>query len=130
AFERRAAGASYGEIARWLNSQGFEPRGSNEIFTPFAMKDKLRSPFYTGIVNTRSDVMPGQHEAIVTDELFERFWRSGTRRRPGGLPRGRLACCKGDFTAAAAAGRCTRSATVVTSHAIGSATAPRARRTA
>ncbi|MEZ4554827.1 MAG: recombinase family protein [Dehalococcoidia bacterium] len=99
AFERRAAGASYGEIARWLNSQGFEPRGSNEIFTPFAVKDMLKNAFYTGIVKYRSDLMPGQHEAIVTDELFERVLAkrhqaptSRLTEKPLGLLQGRLHC--------------------------------------
>ena len=52
AFERRANGASMGEIARWLNAQGFRPRGRNEIFSPFAVRDMLRNAFYVGLITS------------------------------------------------------------------------------
>ncbi|MEX1022411.1 MAG: recombinase family protein [Dehalococcoidia bacterium] len=84
AFERRATGASYGEIARWLNAEGFETRGKNTLFTPFAIKDMLKNRFYLGVVKYRGEEINGQHEPLVDEELFERV-----RARRGGEPAAR-----------------------------------------
>lgn len=99
AFERRALGASYGEIARWLNSQGFETRGHNELFTPYAVKDMLKNTFYVGMIKYRADLIRAQHEPIVTEDLFQqvqaRRGRAPTARfadGPTGLLQGRLHC--------------------------------------
>ena len=99
AFERRANGASMGEIARWLNSQGLQPRGRNAIFTPFAVKDMLKNSFYVGMVKHRGDSIPGQHEPIVTERRYQQVQAKHSvalpRRLPvgaAGLLQGRLHC--------------------------------------
>ena len=94
AFERRANGASMGEIARWLNAQGFRPRGRNEIFSPFAVRNMLKNAFYLGMVTFR-----GQHEPIATEQRYQHVQarRSvvpprSTAGGATGLLQGRLHC--------------------------------------
>ena len=99
AFERRANGASMGEIARWLNEQGLRPRGRNEIFTPFAVRDMLANPFYAGMVSYRGATIRGKHDPIVTQQRFQHVQAKRDlqrRRSPSGgatgLLQGRLHC--------------------------------------
>lgn len=99
AFERRANGASMGEIARWLNAQGFRPRGRNEIFSPFAVRDMLKNAFYVGLITYRGDTFRGQHEPIVTEQRYQQVQARRsvvpTRGATGGatgLLQGRLHC--------------------------------------
>jgi len=99
AFELRAAGESYGAIARWLNAEGFVPRGKNAIFTPFAVKDMLVNRFYLGYVRYQGEELVGQHEPLIEEELYERVQarrgKGRTSREPHGLSgllRGRLFC--------------------------------------
>jgi site-specific DNA recombinase len=42
-FLRRDEGQSYGEIAAWINTQGFRTR-EGHAFTPHAVKDMLNNP--------------------------------------------------------------------------------------
>ena len=99
AFRRRSRGESYGAIAHWLNAEGFETRGSNSVFTSFAVKDMLACRFYLGVVGYKGEEFPGCHEAIVDQELFERVQaRRGSRRQQRsvvsgqGILQGRLSC--------------------------------------
>ena len=70
-FDRRAAGESMGEIAEWLNHRGLQTRSANR-FTAHAVRDLLENPFFHGIVKYKGELLPGQHEAIVTKEMFDR----------------------------------------------------------
>jgi len=99
AFKRRARGESYGSIAGWLNVEGFETRGTNAIFTSFAVKDMLRCRFYLGVVRYAGEEFPGRHEAIVDEGLFERVQarRSTPRQQRSvaagrGILQGRISC--------------------------------------
>lgn len=85
AFERYAGGTlSAEQVAQWLNEQGAEPRSKvgKTRFTKATVSDMLANPFYTGRVRYRGDVLPGVHEAIVAEELFDLVARvrSGRRR--------------------------------------------------
>ena len=71
AFAMSAARRPNGEIARWINSQGFKTR-SGRMFTTYAVRDLLKCRFHVGVVTYRGEEFPGQHEALVTPELFER----------------------------------------------------------
>jgi DNA invertase Pin-like site-specific DNA recombinase len=99
-FERRAAGESTGELASWLNTQGFRTR-TGQNFTSFAVRDMLKCRFYVGVVVHRDDEFPGRHEALISEELFERVAVRRMRRQPAtrrsrggmsGILRGRVAC--------------------------------------
>jgi len=99
AFQRRTTGASYGEIARWLNEEGFQPRGKNALFTPFAIKDMLKNRFYAGVVRYRGEEIQGQHEPLVSEQLYHEVQsrRGDARSRRmtyghHGLLQGRLHC--------------------------------------
>ena len=98
AFERRAGGESTGQIADWLNRQGFKTKSGNP-FTAHAMKDIFNCRFYTGVVLYKGREHTGQHEALITQDLFDRVQarRSmGPRRRKvwgaTGLLQGKLSC--------------------------------------
>ncbi|HZA21312.1 MAG TPA: recombinase family protein, partial [Dehalococcoidia bacterium] len=98
AFQRRAEGQSTGAIATWLNDQGFKTLKGG-LFTAHAIKDMLNCRFYIGKVSYHSEEYPGQHEAIITEELYQRVQsrkkaRSITRTvaGPKGLLQGMIAC--------------------------------------
>ena len=70
-FQRRADGQSNGEIATWVNTQNFQTRDGN-FFTPHAIKDILNNQFYCGFVKYNKKLYPGKHEAIISQEIFQR----------------------------------------------------------
>lgn len=94
AFASRAAGLSNGAIAARLNASGFRTR-TGRLFTAHALKDLLNCRFYTGVVVFRDQAYPGQHEALVSGELFDqvqaRRARRGPHRAASDKPRGVLA---------------------------------------
>ncbi len=97
-FERHAGGESNGSIATWLNVSGLRTSNDNP-FTAHGIKDMLRCRFYTGVVTYMGEEFAGQHEAIISEELFERAQRRrqpSPKRRSRAAPeaalRGRLAC--------------------------------------
>ena len=94
AFAKRIAGESYGQIAHWLDSAGFETRRGNS-FMPEAVRDMLSCRFYLGLVKLNGQEFPGQHEAIISPDLFERVQLRIVKRGPSiarlDAPRGLLA---------------------------------------
>ena len=94
AFAARAAGQSNGAIAATLNRSGLRTR-KGHLFTAHALKDLFNCRFYTGVVTFRGEEFPGQHEALIPSELFERVQarraRRGPHRRVADKPRGVLA---------------------------------------
>ena len=94
AFAARAAGQSNGAIAAKLNRAGFRTK-KRHLFTAHATKDLFNCRFYTGVVTFRSEAFPGQHDALVSEELFDRVQarraRRGPHRRVADKPRGVLA---------------------------------------
>lgn len=104
-FARRAAGASYDEIAAWLNGAGFRSRPQRKAapdgrpFSSFAVRDLLRCRFYVGVVTYRGTEYPGLHEALVDEALFARVQDRRLDRRharrshgPTGALTGRVRC--------------------------------------
>ena len=93
AFAARASGQSNAVIADALNREGLRTR-TGRLFTAHAIKDMLNCRFYLGIVSFHGEEFPGQHEAVVPAELFERAQARRTRRaaspRSSGKPRGVL----------------------------------------
>ena len=97
-FQRRADGQSNGEIAAWVNSQNFHTRDGN-FFTPHAIKDILNNQFYCGFVKYNKKLYPGKHEAIISQEIFQRVQaRKQTKKTirevhgPKGLLQGIVVC--------------------------------------
>ncbi len=73
-FEQRARGESSSSIASWLNEHGFRTR-KGRIFTEHTIKDMLNCRFYLGKIVYGQEEFAGQHEAIVSEELFDRVRR-------------------------------------------------------
>ena len=97
-YQRRSIGASTGSLAVLLSEQGFKTLKGG-CFTPHAVRDILSCRFYTDRVSFDGHEFPGQHEAIITEELFERVQlrkraKSVTRTGvgPRGLLKGMIAC--------------------------------------
>ncbi len=99
-FEMRSRGASLSELSRWLRREGFRPVRGGDKFTPQTIRDMLRNPIYAGKVRLGDELISGQHEALVSDDLFEQvqaLWRrtvDSNRGRPGGLCRGLARCAE------------------------------------
>lgn len=96
-FEKYAyTDKGYSGVARWLNSNGYRrnvrQNGRYDVFTDFAVKTILDNPVYTGkivhgrfgvekiqgtrneyrrVVNSQYETYDGEHEAIISDELWE-----------------------------------------------------------
>lgn len=98
AFLRRAEGQSYGQIAAWINSLGISTR-EGHAFTAHAVKDILNNRFYCGYTKYEGKDCPGKHEAIISEELFQRVQARRQRRQqvrsvhgPRGLLQGIVYC--------------------------------------
>ena len=90
AFEQYATGqCSDNDVAKLLNEAGYRPKGRGDRALALFSKDTvtmiLQNRFYVGEVSYKGEWFPGQHEAIVSDELFERCQaaRRSRRHRPG-----------------------------------------------
>ena len=98
AFRRRDEGQSYGQIAAWMNAQGFYTRVGH-AFTAHAVKDILNNHFYCGYVKYQGKEYHGKHEPIIPEELFQRVQARKQKRflvrtvhGPAGLLQGMVAC--------------------------------------
>ena len=83
-FRYAAGGVSCGELASWLNENGFRTRNHKKLecgdgilsqgprlFTAHAVADVLKNRFYAGQVGYKGEFFQGQHEALITQEVFE-----------------------------------------------------------
>ena len=84
-FRRYAAGdVSCGELASGLNGQGFRTRNTKKLpdargalsqeprlFTAHAVADLLKNRFYGGYVAYKGEYFQGQHDALVSQEIFD-----------------------------------------------------------
>jgi site-specific DNA recombinase len=92
-FTAAAEGKSQAAIARELNAEHIRTARGTTWSQP-RVGQTLRNPLYRGIVRYRSELFPGQHEPIVSDELWEaaeQTRRSATSRAGNGggrLPKG------------------------------------------
>ncbi len=83
-FHRYASGATtLSQLAVWLNTQGYRTRnmhrlsdgngnisGGPRLFTTASVRGILHNAFYSGKVKHREELLPGVHEALVSEELF------------------------------------------------------------
>ncbi len=97
-FLRCGEGQSYGEIAAWLNAQNLRTR-KGHTFTAHAVKDMLNNHFYCGYVKYKGKEYLGRHEAIISEELFQRVQARRQLRQlvrlvhgPKGQLQGMIAC--------------------------------------
>ena len=97
-FLRRAEGQSMGEIAAWLNTQGYLTRECH-AFTSHAVKDMLNNHFYCGYFKYQNKEFSGKHEAIISEDLYQKVQNRRQRIQnlrsvhgPKGLLQGMIAC--------------------------------------
>jgi site-specific DNA recombinase len=71
------------QIAELINAAGFLTR-TGRRWSKDSVRDFLQNEFYLGFVKYKGDLLPGQHEAIVDKETFERCQqvRASHRRAP------------------------------------------------
>lgn len=71
AFQNYASGLfTDGQIAENLNEQGFITR-RNRHWSKDAVREMLQNEFYCGVVAYRESLYPGNHPAIIAQDLFE-----------------------------------------------------------
>jgi site-specific DNA recombinase len=86
-FAEYAAGKSQRGIARALNADGIATQRGGEWSQP-AVRKVLANPFYRGSVVFNGEEHPGEHEPIVSDDLWRQAEarRARTTRTPNGGP--------------------------------------------
>ena len=84
-FQRYATGSvTLAQLSTWMNTQGYRTRNNKKLpnpggepiegpllFTTASVRGILHNAFYAGKVKHRDEHLPGVHEAIVTQEVFE-----------------------------------------------------------
>ena len=84
-FERYASGiTTLGQLATWLNEQGFRTRNMHSfpdadgnlisgprLFTTASIRGILHNPFYAGKVTYKEKLLPGAHQALVSQDVFD-----------------------------------------------------------
>ncbi len=81
-FERKAAGATWLELARWLDTVA--PKPNREHWARSTVSTMIASPTYRGEVHHGDYRNPGAHDAIVTPALWRRAQNGAGRRTPRG----------------------------------------------
>ncbi len=84
-FQRYATGTTtLSQLAAWLNGQGFRTRNTHplpdaagnlisgpRLFTIASVRGILHNPFYVGKLKYNDKLLPGVHEALVSQEMFD-----------------------------------------------------------
>jgi site-specific DNA recombinase len=81
-FDRRAGGATWLELARWLDSVAPKPNGGHWSRT--TVRGMIGNRTYLGEVRHGQHVRTGAHERIVTPAAFRRAQSEPGRRTPRG----------------------------------------------
>ena len=91
-FNRYAPGTiTLARLASWLNEQGFRTRNMQSshgtaaeprLFTSASVRGILHNAFYTGRVRHHDQLLPGIHEAVVSEALFQTV-QDALRRNSG-----------------------------------------------
>lgn len=70
-FRRRALGASWAELARYLEEQGVKPPTGNALWSKTGVTGLVKNPVYLGQARSGSVVQEDAHEALVTRAEFD-----------------------------------------------------------
>ncbi len=84
-FKRYVSGTTtLAQLAKWLNGQGLRTRNTKKLpdangnlvsgprlFTVASVRGLLHNPFFAGKVIYRSKAIPGAHESIVSQDVFD-----------------------------------------------------------
>lgn len=71
------------QIAELLNLEGYRTTGNwgERLFTKDTVNRLLQNAFYLGLVKYKGETHPGQHEALISQELFDAAQEARARRR-------------------------------------------------
>ena len=85
AFEKYLSLRSEISVAEWLNKNGYTTmnKGENNQFTHFRVNCMLRNVIYIGKIKHKDKVYDGQHEAIISEELFDAVQKLKNKNRTG-----------------------------------------------
>ena len=95
-FRRYATGTTtLSQLAEWMNNQGFRTRNRHRVqdetgkwtqepryFTTASIRGVLHNVFYAGKIKHRDQILPGAHEPLVSEALFQTV-ESTLRRNSG-----------------------------------------------
>ena len=80
-FRRYASGlTTTTQLATWMNDQGFRTRnkhrnssgnGDPRLFTNASVRVILHNPFYAGKIRHKDEILPGVHEPLFSEQLYE-----------------------------------------------------------
>ena len=84
-FQQCSSGTvALSELASWMNNEKFRTRNTKKLpdrnggatagpklFTTASVRGILHNPFYTGKVRHRDQLLPGAHEGLVSEDLFQ-----------------------------------------------------------
>ena len=70
-FRKRAVGASYTELAEYLDGEGVKPSTGNPHWSRQGVSGLLKNPVYLGEARSGTITNPDAHEAIVTRAEFD-----------------------------------------------------------
>ena len=86
AFERYATGlVSLGDLADELHERGLQHLRSGHKVHKSSLHLLLQNPVYCGLIRYKNRLYRGQHEAIISPELFERVQRTFEPNRNGNM---------------------------------------------
>ena len=87
AFEKYLVLRSEVAVASWLNNNGYTTmsKGNNGRFTHIRISSMLRNVIYIGKITHKDKVYDGQHEAIISEELFDAVQKIKDKNRVGRL---------------------------------------------
>lgn len=87
AFEKYLVLRSEIAVAEWLNENGYTTmsKGNNGKFTHMRVSTMLKNVIYAGKIPHKKNIYEGQHEAIVSQELFDEVQKIKSKNRIGRL---------------------------------------------
>lgn len=87
AFEKYLVLRSEIAVAEWLNENGYTTmsKGNNGKFTHMRVSKMLKNVLYAGKIPHKKNIYEGQHEAIVSQELFDEAQKIKSKNRTGRL---------------------------------------------
>jgi site-specific DNA recombinase len=71
AFRKRATGASWSELARFLEENKIYPPSGNRYWSKFGVSGLIKNPVYLGQARSGKVVKEGAHEPLVTRAEFD-----------------------------------------------------------
>ena len=95
-LRRYASGSvTLSQLASWMNSQGFRTRNTKslangsgtassgpKLFTTASVRGILHNPFFMGQVRHRKELLPGPHEGLVSEDVFQAV-QAAMKRKSG-----------------------------------------------